>query len=776
MTMPDREVSRLTLLYSTDAPAANEAVVAVQPDGTPGPALRSDANGVVEVPRGRAEHLRVLVGDKRDGPHAITFNANGDATLRLPPGVGRQVVLYGHLVDPQGQPARGVGLSVVSLAANRPATDESDDADNPGADLHIGDDSADAEAEDSGANGGTAALPVAVRPRRRRGVALRGSTLAVGVSDHNGAFALSVPPVPAGAAHPFVLAVEVNEKPITLALAGRPAGRWGPHQVVVERAAPASAHKQTHPLVTLDSAEIRDMQTADAKLIAQPKAARAADPCALRPSSDIPLRSFTLRQWGLVELPSQRGAAAGTPKVQGAVLIDFAQDWWDFGFSSGELLYSLPLGPCEHVRLAVLDWRRREWAQRDSTVDERHEQDATVTRNQNVDQTLNMTSDKSASSSASMWGGSVGGAINVGPLALGGSYGWGGQTQSADEHVEASTHASSRINDTITQKTNTMRNTRAFSLVEATQEEEVDATTRVVRNHNHCHTLTIQYFEVLHRYKISTRPVRAQPALAVQYDKLTFDESTLAAHGYALRLALLDTTLGPIFDTYLSPPARPQPAAATDTSGTSVGTIGPADGRMVTGFEVYAAFFPADDSTRISGWNGTQVVMNDTEVPFSIFAASPPGQLAYVGSYPLAAPVAMNTIHRIGLQGRIGRFEDVRISAELSDGTKVNLVSFPRADFEQGGRMVVNVQPPPAAAPPQPKLDLTRLLAHLNAYAWHYSGVLLASGDPVARLEQLVTCHGTAAPSGMPSSTVSLRSSATALCTSLPPPWMFRSR
>jgi hypothetical protein len=38
------------------------------------------------------------------------------------------------------------------------------------------------------------------------------------------------------------------------------------------------------------------------------------------------------------------------------------QEWWERASTLGDLLYSVPLAPCEQVKLALLDWRRRDFA------------------------------------------------------------------------------------------------------------------------------------------------------------------------------------------------------------------------------------------------------------------------------------------------------------------------------------------------------------------------------------------------------------------------------
>ena len=54
----------------------------------------------------------------------------------------------------------------------------------------------------------------------------------------------------------------------------------------------------------------------------------------------------------------------------------------------------------------------------------------------------------------------------------------------------------------------TVRSLTSTVVVQASQAEQSQVQTRRVANHNHCHALTIQYYEVLRHFRINTEFVR----------------------------------------------------------------------------------------------------------------------------------------------------------------------------------------------------------------------------------------------------------------------------
>ena len=68
-----------------------------------------------------------------------------------------------------------------------------------------------------------------------------------------------------------------------------------------------------------------------------------------------------------------------------------------------------------------------------------------------------------------------------------------------------------------------MRSQRATVIQTVSQGERVSATSESVANYNHCHAVTIQYFEVLRHFAIHTRLADVQECLFIPLQISSFD-------------------------------------------------------------------------------------------------------------------------------------------------------------------------------------------------------------------------------------------------------------
>ena len=93
-----------------------------------------------------------------------------------------------------------------------------------------------------------------------------------------------------------------------------------------------------------------------------------------------------------------------------------------------------------------------------------------------------------------------------------------------------------------------MRGLRSSVVYTATQGEAVRASTEVVANHNHCHALTIQYFEVLRHLKLSQELADVQECLFVPLPMKEFDLPKATRWRESLQPYLRRPELSPAFD------------------------------------------------------------------------------------------------------------------------------------------------------------------------------------------------------------------------------------
>jgi hypothetical protein len=218
-------------------------------------------------------------------------------------------------------------------------------------------------------------------------------------------------------------------------------------------------------------------------------------------------------------------------------LLHFKQQWLSDGYSLGDLLYSLPLAPGQKKLISVVDWDRRERTERVETTTSREGLDAVLARDRDLGEVV------TGALTESMRGGSrnttsgigvgTGGAgngsyegMNFGAL-MGVSGGYGESNSSAWQTSGKTIAASSlqTLRDKTLQSAAAVRSLRTSVVQTVSQGESTRVTTEVVANHNHCHALTIQYFEVLRHLKVVHRLADVRECLFVPLPVKAFDGS-----------------------------------------------------------------------------------------------------------------------------------------------------------------------------------------------------------------------------------------------------------
>jgi outer membrane protein OmpA-like peptidoglycan-associated protein len=90
-------------------------------------------------------------------------------------------------------------------------------------------------------------------------------------------------------------------------------------------------------------------------------------------------------------------------------------------------------------------------------------------------------------------------------------------TTSSEGVKEVSANMAQNIMDRTHQYSSSSRNRRASIVQELSQSESENISTRVVTNYNHMHSLTIQYFEVVQMYRVTTSLKSSQPCLFIPF-------------------------------------------------------------------------------------------------------------------------------------------------------------------------------------------------------------------------------------------------------------------
>ncbi len=208
-------------------------------------------------------------------------------------------------------------------------------------------------------------------------------------------------------------------------------------------------------------------------------------------------------------------------------ILHFKQVWKADGYSLGDLLYSLPLAPGQKKQIVIFDWDRTEYGRRD---EDKHEDEALssylghtrdvldITRG-TLDEHVRGGSQSRTSGSAGGVGAGVGALIGPVMVGVAGGYSTSSGSASSSAWQDSSRNiAASGLNqlrDMVQQGASAVRNQRSTVVQTARQTERFKVETEVVANHNHCHAITMQYFEVLRHYAIEQKLTHVQECLFI---------------------------------------------------------------------------------------------------------------------------------------------------------------------------------------------------------------------------------------------------------------------
>ena len=201
-------------------------------------------------------------------------------------------------------------------------------------------------------------------------------------------------------------------------------------------------------------------------------------------------------------------------------VIQLAQKWTPAGLSLGDLVYSLPLAPGEQQRIAVFEQRQTLTSTEFESLDDdeqqfqRQQSDSSTqaTFESAFAESVRGSSHYNTSAESSSWGAAGGAAFSVGFFSIGGGAAGGGGSSSASGDASQSLDGAKNYTSHAAQQTHSATERQAFArrraqrtnmrLATATDTER--ATTKVITNNNRAHALTIQYWEVLRHFEVST--------------------------------------------------------------------------------------------------------------------------------------------------------------------------------------------------------------------------------------------------------------------------------
>ncbi len=216
------------------------------------------------------------------------------------------------------------------------------------------------------------------------------------------------------------------------------------------------------------------------------------------------------------------------------------------GLSLGRLIYSLPLAPGEEQRIVVAEQRETLTVRERESLSFSEQQEFEESRDTSFDSTFNTALNEliqgssrfNTESETSSRGGSGGFGVGIGGFIgglFGGVAGGGGWTRASSSSSSSGSSSASQntarsfLADTheafsasLERSASVKRRSTRTSVRTATATDRRTASTKFIANRNHCHAMTMQWFEVLRDFSIETRIEGVQLVVFVPMQLVAF--------------------------------------------------------------------------------------------------------------------------------------------------------------------------------------------------------------------------------------------------------------
>ncbi len=219
-------------------------------------------------------------------------------------------------------------------------------------------------------------------------------------------------------------------------------------------------------------------------------------------------------------------------------VVKMRQVWIPAGLSLGNLLYSLALAPGEQQRIAVFEQvetltvRETEGLSVDEVQRFREAADTSTLAIFDSSYREAVSGGSSMHTESQSWG--IGGAGGIAGFVSGllfgvgvaGGYGSSSSSGSTSSWQKASrdfvSSASQDFHSRLSREAVARRRSSRTGVRLATAADREQVTTKVIANHNHCHALTIQHWEVLRHYAVTSRVEDVQLVCFVPLEIIQF--------------------------------------------------------------------------------------------------------------------------------------------------------------------------------------------------------------------------------------------------------------
>ena len=221
-------------------------------------------------------------------------------------------------------------------------------------------------------------------------------------------------------------------------------------------------------------------------------------------------------------------------------ILNMHQAWVPDGFALGSLLYSLVLAPGEEQRLVVREKSQTYTVSDNSDASDSTRESYTLTQDDDAmavyNYALNQLSKADYQSEYSTKTSSHGGGFGLGGVFGGFSamLGLSGSTSKSSGSASSAASQSNAHNEvssaaqnfqhSIKSASERVAQAKRISVRAATSAESDSVATKIIANHNHSHTLTIQYWEVMRRYRMETCIDGVELVLFVPLEIISFKD------------------------------------------------------------------------------------------------------------------------------------------------------------------------------------------------------------------------------------------------------------
>jgi hypothetical protein len=188
------------------------------------------------------------------------------------------------------------------------------------------------------------------------------------------------------------------------------------------------------------------------------------------------------------------------PSLRVAVFLPWRQVWTLKGLSRGRLLHSLSLAPQEETTIELFTWERhKKTLEQSSQTDTEQTVEGTDSTKDTSDVYTEVNRQRDF-----QW--QVSGSLRATYRPVAGEITVGAQSEAQNKTAiaEIGKTTQNRVHETVLKASTKVRAQRVTKISETTEWGSEQRVTRKVRNPNMCHTLNLDYYEVLAHYEIET--------------------------------------------------------------------------------------------------------------------------------------------------------------------------------------------------------------------------------------------------------------------------------